>query len=289
MTIDQKILTAASDFMSRLDSSGALSLPGLDVKKVGDKYFIKDAELPKLAIEAVLLDVLGTETSFLDATTCKTLHTDERLAFLGLEGQPPQVMALFVRRAESLSAKLADLSSYTRYVPRDGLPGSLGPTMYEWGTKIKVPLQITGPTKKGILFTKTIQHTRSYVGEVRGFVEYEYNPEQEVTRTAGFHPRKLLPGDPWLVNPKHCQSFRVLYKAFQKDELITRIISPKTVTVHYQSEPWRINYDECYCDLTEYEFLRLLAQDAISRGGDTSALPELFESINLKTVAEKFK
>jgi len=286
MTIDQKILTAASDLMSRLDSSGALSLPGLDVKKVGDKYFIKDAELPKLAIEAVLLDVLGTDTSLLDATTCKTLHTDERLAFLGLEGQPPQIMALFVRRAENLSAKLANLSAYTKVLSE--MMYASGDT-YSWETMIEVPLQITGLVKDGFIFTKIVKRTRSYTAEVRRLVKYEYDPRQECTRTSDFHPRKLVPGDPWLVNPKYYQSFRIKYKTFQKDELINKIISPKVVTVRYAMRDWEINYDACYCDLTEYEFLRLLAQDAISRGGDTSDLPELFESINLKTVAEKFK
>lgn len=288
MTIDHKILTAASDLMARLDSSGALSLPGLDVKKVGDKYLIKDAELPKLAIEAVLLDVLGTETSLLDATTCKTLHTDERLAFLGLEGQPPQVMALFVRRAENLSAKLADLSSYKRVVA-DGMASYYLYDMHKWETRIKIPLQITGLVKKGFIFTKTVTRTRSYVAEIRALVEYEYDPKKDVTRTADFHPRKLAPGDPWLVNPKHYQSFRIWYKAYQKDELISRVVCPKVVTVMQAQCSSLIDYDKCYCDLTEYEFLRLLAQDAISRGGETSALPELFESINLKTVAEKFK
>ena len=171
MALDPKILTAASDLMSRLESSGALSLPGLDVKKVGDKYVIKESELPRLAIEAVLLDVLGSTFSLLKDEPCEERHTDERLAFLGLEGQPSHVLALFIRRAENLSAKLAKLSDYDK--ADNDLLG--------WFKKVTVPVAVTGLVCKGLIFckkTKEHRHLKIHVASVLKYQNYCPPPEE---------------------------------------------------------------------------------------------------------------
>lgn len=305
MTVDPKILTAASDLMSRLESSGALSLPGLDIKKAGDKYVIKDIEFPRLAVEATLLDILGAETSLLDAAACKQLHTDERLAFLGLEGQPAEILALFVRRAENLSAKLASLSGYERrdYSPSKGSYENIG---YEWDKKIVVPLQIDGLVTRGIIFTKKVKWRAAYKAEVRICAKYEYRPSEDAIRAVSknrkyglvpppgarttFNPRVLAPGDPWLVNPVFTQSFRMPYRVYENCDLVRGVVnSPERILVYHRDYPNHIDYADSYYKITEHDFLRILARDAIARGGDTSELPELFESINLKTVAEKFK
>jgi len=303
MALDPKILTAASDLMSRLESSGALSLPGLDVKKAGDKYVIKDAELPRLAIEAVLLDVLGSNFSILKDEPCAERHTDERLAFLGLEGQPSEVLALFARRAENLSAKLANLSDYEKD-DRD---------LLGWMKSVTVPLTITGSINRGLIFRRNVTKKGHLKVHVFFSVKYEnFCPPPDVPLASTVHPRKrrnelavsgmrgsyppenciprgLKATNEYLVGPKFTRKFSISLTKYGEIKGMGLFVPSWDEVVYQRGSSMFVDPDKTRVGFSEHDFLRLLANDAITRKGDTSELPELFESINIKTVSEKLR
>ena len=276
--IDHGILTAASDFMARLDSTGEVTVLGVgDITKEDGRYKVDGFEMPRVAVEAFILDMLGADLSLLDEKACNVRRKNEMLAFLGLEDQPPQVITLFARRAERMAAKLADLSKYEpakNSVKVDGEDSHLA-------LRVTVPMRAKGIVPTGIIFKKEEMRTFNYSVLVCGDIECEVERCYDKDKIR----RLLYPAEFKLGAPKKTNEFKLGAPKKTKDFFLSiRAAEHPLVSVGYER---KIVSQWSYAKISEHDFMRLLARDVIAREGDSSGLPELFESVNLNTVKDK--
>lgn len=250
--IDPEVERSAAALMDRLDSVGELAIPlagfDLSIKKKDNDYSIESKgcriPVPRSAVEAILLDsMVPEEFSFFNVPN---RESDEMLRFAGLDGQPPSIISLAIRRYNAINEierklvqKLQEDNLEWLCVPHPEFRGTLTYSNSKPEYCSFFQLMISGNVTRGIFKNRTEHAKISYSLFVRACLSSGPLVRMSSQRIVGKY------------TDMHRQAM-VVPQFMRMDNGMHVLI------------------------VNEQNLLRLLARDAIERQGDASGVPELF-------------